>query len=148
MSGHTPGPWRWEFNATHKYVQLCGGRPEFDKTVMDFTRWGMGGATPRFTGCDDGFRILHKLSDRKDWIAPITDREHHAHWCATVDHPDARLIAAAPDLLDQHEADMVDLDLLAKAIHAGDPMPELVIRVTDMLNRKRAAIAKATGAQP
>jgi hypothetical protein len=59
----------------------------------------------------------------------------------------ARLIAAAPDLLDQHEADMVDLDLLAKAIHAGDPMPELVIRVTDMLNRKRAAIAKATGEQ-
>lgn len=60
----------------------------------------------------------------------------------------ARLIAAAPDLLDQHEADMVDLDLLAKAIHAGDPMPELVIRVTDMLNRKLAAIAKATGEQP
>jgi hypothetical protein len=100
MSKHTPGPWRWEFNATHKSVQLCGGRPEFDKTVMDFTRWGMGGATPRFTGCDDGFRILHKLSDRKDWIAPITDREHHAHWCATVDHPDARLIAAAPTMYD------------------------------------------------
>jgi hypothetical protein len=57
----------------------------------------------------------------------------------------ARLIAAAPDLLGQHEVDMVDLELLAKAIHAGDPMPELVIRVTDMLNRKRAAIAKATG---
>ena len=56
----------------------------------------------------------------------------------------ARLIAAAPDLLGQHEADITDLELLAKAIHAGDPMPELVIRVTDMLNRKRAAIRKAT----
>lgn len=61
---------------------------------------------------------------------------------------DARLMAAAPELLGQHEADMVDLDLLAKAIHAGDPLPELVIRITDMLNRKHALIAKATGAQP
>ena len=65
---------------------------------------------------------------------------------AVCSNKDARLIASAPDLLDAHEAEMADLELLAKAIHAGDPMPELVIRITDMLNRKRAAIAKATGA--
>ena len=59
----------------------------------------------------------------------------------------ARLIAAATELLGQHEADITDLELLARAIHDDDPMPELVIRVTDMLNRKRAVIAKATGEQ-
>jgi len=96
---HTPGPWRWEFNATHKSVQLCGGKPQYDKTVMDFSRWGMSGASPRFMGDDGGLCILHKIQDRKDWIKPIQGREHHATWCATVEHPDARLIAAAPELL-------------------------------------------------
>lgn len=99
MGKHTPGPWRWEYDATHKAVQLLGGRPYFDKTVMDFVRWGMGGAQPRFMGLEDGFAILHRLSDRRDWIRPFAGREHHAHWCSAVDHPDARLIAAAPDLL-------------------------------------------------
>jgi hypothetical protein len=41
---HTPGPWRWEFNAERKSVDLVGGRPMFDLTVMDFARWGMGNA--------------------------------------------------------------------------------------------------------
>ena len=137
MANHTPGPWRWEFDATHKTVQLCGGRPEFDKTVMDFTRWGMGGATPRFMGDDDGFRILHKLSDRKDWIAPFAGREHHAHWCAGVAHPDARLIAAAPELLEAlslllHE---VDESAIAGAKDYGWPVA---------VQKSRAAIEKAT----
>lgn len=55
-----------------------------------------------------------------------------------------RLIAAAPELLDQHEADMEDLTLLLDAINEGDPKAELVIRVEDMKRRKRAAIARAT----
>lgn len=97
---HTPGPWRWEFNGLHKSVSLCGGKPEFDKTVMDFVRWGMGGAAPRFLDGESSFLLLHRLPDRKDWIKPIPGREHHAAWCAAVDHPDARLIAAAPELLD------------------------------------------------
>ena len=67
---------------------------------MGFARWGMNGAAPRFMGNDDGFRILHKLPDRKDWITPFPGREHHASWCAGVSHPDARLIAAAPELLE------------------------------------------------
>ena len=91
------------------------------------------------------------------WVyKPATDKMHAVMamggniviFKVAPDDADARLMAAGPDLLGLHEADMVDLDLLAKAIHAGDPMPELVIRVTDMLNRKRAAIAKATGEQP
>lgn len=100
-AGPTPGPWRWEFNASSKDVSLVGGRVRYDVTVMDFTRWGMGGAVPRFvepTDIPNGLQLLHKLSDRKDWIAPFPDREHHADWCAQVTHPDARWMQeAAPD---------------------------------------------------
>lgn len=35
---HTAGPWRWEFNPSTKGVQLCGGRPQFDLTVMDYVQ--------------------------------------------------------------------------------------------------------------
>ncbi len=41
---HTEGPWRWELSMQSKRLHLVGGRPQFDLTVMDFTRWGMGGA--------------------------------------------------------------------------------------------------------
>ena len=38
FKGRTPGPWRWEFSATGKRLQLCGGARRFDDTVMDFVR--------------------------------------------------------------------------------------------------------------
>ena len=109
---HTPGPWRWEFNRKHKSIQLVGGRPAFDKTVMDFERWGMGGACPRFNEkiAGDEINIMTRVSDRPDWIAPFEGRGHHADWCADVLHPDARLIAAAPMLLAALEA-LIDMDV-------------------------------------
>ena len=92
----TPGPWRWEFNAEHKRLHLVGGRPQYDLTIMDFDRWGMGGAvaTLRDTS-EDGMNIMHRLCDRPDWIAPFAGRAHHASWCSDVTHPDMRLIATA-----------------------------------------------------
>lgn len=97
---HTAGPWRWEFNRKHKVLHLVGGKPTYDLTIMDFDRWGMGGAiaTLRDTA-HDGMNIMHRLCDRNDWIAPFEGRTHHADWCADVIHPDMRLMAAAPDLL-------------------------------------------------
>jgi hypothetical protein len=98
----TPGPWRWEYNAKHKSVQLVGGKPMYDLTVMDFERWGMSGAVPRFvepSGVGEGLMLMFRLCDRRDWVEPLKGREHHADWCAAVSHPDARLMAAAPELL-------------------------------------------------
>jgi hypothetical protein len=46
---HTPGPWRWEVNLTSRVIDLVGGKPTYDMTVMDFVRWGMTSAQPRFT---------------------------------------------------------------------------------------------------
>ena len=131
---HTPGPWRWEFSASQKNVQLVGGlRPQFDLTVMDFIRWGMGGAGIRLRDTSEaGMDLLDKLQDRSDWLAPFPGREHHARWLMNVTHPDMVLIAAAPDLLVALQA------LLA----------EVNVRIDDprcaTFDAARAAIAKAT----
>lgn len=91
---HTPGPWRWEINMKSRCVRLTGGaRPQYDLTVMDFVRWGMGSAAPRFI---DSMQLL----DRADtYSVVVAGREHHAAWFQGLNHPDAHLIAAAPDML-------------------------------------------------
>lgn len=98
-AGPTPGPWRWEINLNHRSITLRGGRPQFDLTIMDFDRWGMRGATITLRDpAVDGMNIMHRLPDRPDWIAPFPSRAHHAHWCASVKHPDTAWIeAASPD---------------------------------------------------
>lgn len=137
MSKFTPGPWRWEFNRSHKVLHLVGGRPQYDLTIMDFDRWGMGGAvaTLRDTS-EDGMNIMHRLCDRPDWIAPFPGRKHHANWCADVTHPDMRLMAAAPDLLKalQGLADRVECIVLQDGS-------------TPDTSHARATIAKALGEQ-
>ena len=82
-------------------ARVVGGQPrQFDLTVMDFARWGMGGAVPLFRDpAIDGMNVMHRLCDRADWIAPEPGREHHRDWHQLVTHPDARLMEAAPDLL-------------------------------------------------
>lgn len=131
---HTPGPWRWEFNAEHKSVDLVGGKPMFDLTVMDFARWGMGGAVPRFRDtAEDGFNLMDRLCDKPEWIAPEPGREHHKRWHQLVIHPDARLMQAAPDLLDA-------LKLCANINPFGS------VENAAARDAAREAIAKATGA--
>ena len=130
-AAHTPGPWRWEFNATSKSVHLVGGKPQFDKTVMQFARWGMGRAVPLFNSKITGnlWNIMERLCDQPDWITPFPGREHHADWCADVIHPDARLMAAAPDMLE------------ALKRFVSGPIDKTTYEAA------RAAIAKATGGQ-
>lgn len=93
----TPGPWRWEVNLKSKDINLVGGVPRYDLTVMDFVRYGTGGASPRFRiDHEPGFNIMERA---ETMVKIVHGREHHAGWFQTLLHPDANLIAAAPDLL-------------------------------------------------
>lgn len=136
MSGpkHTPGPWRWEVNEESKVVELCGGKPQYDLTVMDFERWGMGGAIPRFRDFSD-----HGLMTRCIiWARKVLGREHHSAWFKSLDHPDAHLIAAAPDLLDALKQ-LLELDEFDESVRG------ISSRRQPVMGAARSAIAKAEG---
>jgi hypothetical protein len=60
-------------------------------------------------------------------------------------YANARLIAAAPDLLAELDCRVGDLVMLRRAVEASDPRAELIFRIDDMLRESRVAIAKATG---
>lgn len=92
MTAHTPGPWRWELDEKNHSIDLRTSGERLGGVVMDFVRFGMSSAAPRFRNGPvlvraDSFGAIEK------------GREHHADWFKRIDHPDARLIAAAPDLL-------------------------------------------------
>lgn len=131
---HTPGPWRWELNESTKELNLVGGVPMFDLTIISPTRWGMHSATllARDTAID-GMNVMSPLHERREWVAPYEGREHHARWCMNVVHPDMLLIAASPDLL--------------KALQGI--LAVVNVRIDDsriaQFDAARAAIAKATG---
>lgn len=136
MSKHTQGPWRWEFNREGRRVHLVGGGPRYDLTIMDFERWGMSGATMCLRDtAHDGMQLLYRVHERPDWIAPEPGREHHKSWHQLLRHPDAALIAAAPDLLNALQE---LLAVVQRSVCEGSgPAQELA----------RAAIFKATGGQ-
>ena len=137
MSSHTPGPWRWELNEKSKSLHLVGGKPQFDLTIIQPTRWGMGGATLMIRDtAHDGMNIMHKLHERRDWVAPFPGREHHANWCSAVRHPDMQLIEAAPDML---EALVGLLSRYVRVVELWDPEEEREVIAA------RSAIAKAQG---
>lgn len=144
MSKHTAGPWRWELNEKYKHISLVGGKPTYDLTIIEPVRWGMGSATLMIRDtAHDGMNIMHKLHDRRDWIAPHEGRDHHASWCAAVTHPDMRLIAAAPELLAALEAAVAcGMVPVSTAKDGGASAHSIQVRVADQI---RAAIAKATG---
>lgn len=125
---HTPGPWRWEVNEKHKTMQLVGGMPRYDLTVMGFERWGMHDAAATLREPDvDGMNIMHRCTE---WAKPVPGREHHAGWFKTIDHPDARLIAAAPELLEA-------LEMVMRRGRIDDS--------EEAMNQVAAAIAKSRG---
>jgi hypothetical protein len=88
---HTPGPWRFELNLKARSISLVGNG---GNTVMDFARWGMSNAAPRFISDDK-----HHMQRADVFVIPCPGREHHAHWFNLIKHPDAQLIEAAPELL-------------------------------------------------
>lgn len=96
---HTPGPWRWEMHKDGKRVSLMSGA-RMRPIVMNFWRWGTQGAAPTFR---DATRDILKRAD--DWFKSFSG----GSW-GTIDHPDAHLIAAAPDLLAKLTKLVNDLD--------------------------------------
>ena len=125
----TPGPWRWELNRKGKRVQLCGGCSRFDLTVMDFVRWGMGGAQPRLLKQWEPNGMM-LLDNAPMFGKDVPGREHHSDWFQTLDHPDTHLIASAPDLY-------AALEEMVGAIGR--------INFSDVVGRAQAALAKARG---
>ncbi|MFJ4847599.1 hypothetical protein [Streptomyces sp. NPDC088733] len=117
-----PGPWRWRGNTEARHMRLQsphGG----GMTVMDFDRWGMQGAQPRFA-ID---RMMHKAEElvtyevhRLDWV----DKSEPPYRADIdgIDHPDAEFIAHArediPFLLgelDRTRAELARLRTFAEA---------------------------------
>jgi len=114
MSKHTPGPWFW---VNYDKTKTCRLVNEASYIIMDFERWGMQSARPRFSS--------RHIPDCKFDIMRATSNANN--------HPDGRLIAASPDLLDA-------LKEIVKYHERGDWRDN---RITDYLNKARAALAKA-----
>lgn len=139
--GHTPGPWEWDLRpGTHSVSLMSRGF-----VVMDFVRWGMERAAPRF-------RTERCLMVRAETLGlPIPGREHH-EWAKRLVHPDAQLMADAPAMA-------ICLELIALGLARIEPATKefcfggirygtlewnVVIGLIGW-DVARAAIAKATG---
>lgn len=94
MSEPMKGPWIWRGNRKQRLLWLCTPHSGM-RIVMDFVRWGMGNARPRFQM--DG--VMRRAEEFVD------DVDHNGEFFE-IRHPDARLIAAAPELLELVERDL------------------------------------------
>lgn len=147
---HTPGPWRWEINRHAKQVELCGGDGSrrgiggiYDCPVMTFKRYGMSSAAPVFWEWDTDRGVAKSEPLRADKLAvEVAGREHHAIWFADIDHPNARLIAAAPELLEVAKACR---EVCLFGDDDGIGVSEDVVIPSALFDRICAAINKAEG---
>ncbi len=106
----TPGPWYWDAIDAHKRICLESARWK----VMDFARYGMYGAAPRF--------LVDGIMERADsLLKSIPGKEHHRGFDNYIDHPDAAFIAHArediPYLLAELEQSSLKINALECANH-------------------------------
>jgi hypothetical protein len=106
---------------------------------MDFVRWGMSGAAPRFI---DKRSTITRLTRADDFGAIMDGREHHAGWFKLINHPDARLIAAAPDMAAALGKCITALMFEAER-HAREQDGVALAQVHDAIMSARAALTKA-----
>ena len=133
---HTPGPWAWFGNAGSNQVYLAtthSGR----RFIMDFVRWGMRGAQPRFQpergGMIDAKDLLQFEVGDRDIVgidAARKDTSVYRYDVRGINSADARLIAAAPEMLE--------------ALRTME-MAESLSEIEEALRVGQAAIAKAEG---
>lgn len=137
----TPGPWYWHVDQSGRVSLRTPDRGNL--IVMDLCRKGMQGAEPRFahwTGLFQG-----EPRERKGGVLEVG-----------LEHPDARLIAAAPCLLAElqtarnYMASMLE-ELRATTVVPGTDTIEdegdavLIAQEEARIARIDAVIAKATG---
>lgn len=136
----TPGPWQWEMNKKTNRVNIVSlaRLPRFmHETVMDFVRWGMANAAPRLRKASKerpDSVLMHRI---EEFGAVVNGREHHADWFLTIDHPDAHLMVAAPEL---YEALDSLLSVNREMHHESDTVFAAVAK-------GEAALARARGEQ-
>jgi len=143
---HTPGPWAWFGNANsghHPEIYLAtthSGR----RYVMGFRRWGFNSAQPCFQpegrGLVDASKLLtFQVGDRdvRGIEQARKDGSVYRYDISGIDCADARLIAAAPELLEALEG------LMRHTLVRSSP--STFDECENALNAARAAIAKARG---
>lgn len=114
---HTPGPWDWYMSDNGQAMLATPDRGRL--YVMQTVRCGMQGATVRFSKWGDGER-----GRRGGYMCKAEEFLR----AGVLMHPDALLIAAAPDLL----------EALQEVVAISD-------RKHDAWDKAKAAIAKALG---
>jgi hypothetical protein len=91
----SPGPWHWSGNTKTRVLSLCTWISGQGRTsVMDFTRWGMSSARPRFnvdmfmTDADElaVWEVCREATDPND-------PRLYRHDVVDIRHPDAQFIA-------------------------------------------------------
>ena len=108
----TPGPWNWEVSTINK----CIGLENWRDKVMDFARYGMDGAAPRFN--------VDGIMERADKLAKsIPGMEHHRGFDDYINHPDAFFIAHSrtdiPALIAEVERLKAENEALNKALYSA-----------------------------
>lgn len=146
MSGwHTPGPWAWFGNRSGGVYLATPDRGR--RYVMGFRRYGMNGAQPTFSIGS----IMHPAADlvafavgdgtARGFKEADKDGSVYRYDVSEIDHADARLIAAAPDLLEAL-ADVMGILGRAESNASGNPEFDYI---GPRVAAARAAIAKARG---
>ena len=140
---HTPGRWGWFGDAKYESLYLAT-RHSGRTFVMDFARWGMARAQPRFRFADRGMvqaRDLVKFEVGPKSIVGLdaakADPGVYRYDVSGIAHPDACLIAAAPCLFSS-------LENIMSKMKIGEPLSLSI----EEINEASLALARAKGLAP